>query len=125
MPQTLGREERLKSSKTIQDIFNKRCSVSKFPMRMLWTETPMAKCCTVAVSVSKKHFKHAVDRNRIKRLLREVYRTSRERYLADIQDQRYAFVIIWSDSTMPTLSSVQESMDSVFKKWNEKIKQCS
>lgn len=38
MTQTLGREQRLKSQKTIDDIFQKRNSVSKYPIRLLWKE---------------------------------------------------------------------------------------
>lgn len=54
-------------------------SLSSYPIRAVWraidTEKPQT---MVLISVSKRHFKHAVDRNRMKRLLREAYRKNKD-----------------------------------------------
>ena len=76
----LKRTERIKSRKTIDDIFSGGAtSHSVFPIRVIYKElqTPTS----ILVSVSKKRFKHAVDRNRLKRLIRESYRLNKSELL--------------------------------------------
>src|SRR6056300_1581878 len=60
--------ERLKGKKQIDQLFMAGASVGAFPLRMVYLKGVDKHL--VGVSVSKKHFKRAVDRNRIKRLLR-------------------------------------------------------
>ena len=124
MTQTLGREQRLKSQKTIDDIFQKRNSVSKYPIRLLWKElTDGSTNSQCAFFVPKRHFKHATDRNRIKRLMREAYRTHRDKYLSHTTCH-YAFVLLWSNNVMPSYADVCMIMDGAFGKWKEKTAVC-
>ena len=55
----------------------------------------------VGVSVSKKYFKKAVDRNRIKRLLREVYRLNKELFTETYGNQSLS-MIFWVSKTKPS-----------------------
>jgi ribonuclease P protein component len=77
-PHSFCRHERLKSEKTIQELFKKGSSVFLYPFKVYFL--PIAPQPAdffwpkVLVSVSKRQFKRAVDRNRIKRLVREAYR---------------------------------------------------
>lgn len=76
---TFGRKQRLKSRKAIDALFLKGKSFTAFPLRVVYrlhTAETAPEPIKAGVSVSKKHFKKATDRNRIKRLLREAYRTS-------------------------------------------------
>ena len=68
---TLKKKERICSRKVIEQLFGggSSRSVSSFPLRQ--TAMPVAQ---IVISVPKRHFKHAVDRNRVKRQLREAYR---------------------------------------------------
>lgn len=81
MPKPFGfpKSERLKSRKQIDALFSGGKSVSVFPVRAVYkffsAEGPEVK---VGVSASKRSFKRAVDRNRIKRLLREAWRLQKE-----------------------------------------------
>lgn len=76
--QRFTKSERLCSSKLIDRLFAEgNRSIGSFPVRLVWLEMPGSELqgIRVLVSVSKRHFKHAVDRNRAKRQIREFYRT--------------------------------------------------
>ncbi len=72
---TLSSNERLKSRKIIQRLFKEGKSFSNFPFRVIYIEIEQAdEGLQAGFTVSAKNFKKAVDRNRIKRLMRESYR---------------------------------------------------
>ena len=76
-PLSFGKAERLKSRKVIDALFTDRRSLVQVPLRVKYrfeTLTENAVPAQAGVSVSKKAFKSAVARNRIKRQLREAYR---------------------------------------------------
>ena len=76
MQQTYNKEERLKKKKLISQLFNEGKSITIFPVKLVYLETEHEGHYKVqaGVSVAKRNFKKAVDRNKIKRLLREAYR---------------------------------------------------
>ncbi len=81
---TFKKDEKLKSRKTIEQLFATGKSFSNFPFRILWKFTePTHPILQTGFAVSSKYFKKAVDRNRIKRLMREVYRLQKN----ELQDQ--------------------------------------
>ena len=65
------KEEKLKSKITIGLLFSEGKSVSKYPLRLVYYTGALAEDQKIkmGVSVSKKHFKKSVDRNRFKRIL--------------------------------------------------------
>ena len=92
---TLGREERLKSRKLVAKLYEEGKSIKVFPLRMVYLQTEHTSNypVQVGVSVPKRNFKRAVDRNRIKRLLRESYR--KEKY-SIYSETRKPFVLMIS-----------------------------
>lgn len=73
---TLGKKERLKSKKLIEQLYAEGKSIKVFPFRMVFLQVQHTSDfpCQVGFSVPKRNFKLAVSRNRIKRLMRETYR---------------------------------------------------
>lgn len=69
---TLGKSERIKSRKSIEQLFRSGKSFSHLPFRI--TYQVVSDGLHFGVGVSARYFKKAVDRNRIKRLTREAYR---------------------------------------------------
>ncbi len=91
---TLGKEERLKSKKLLSKLYEEGTSVKVFPLRMVYIQTEHTSNfpVQVGVSVPKRNFKSAVDRNRIKRLLRETYRKEKHT-VYDGVNKPYVFMI--------------------------------
>ena len=75
---TFSRDERLKSVKLIKGLFKNGKSLFQYPIKLVYLDlpegNPQIKKSQFAISVPKKRFKKAVDRNRIKRLIREAIR---------------------------------------------------
>ena len=73
---TFGKAERLSRKKWIQELFDKGSSFNFYPYRILSLPhpDPEAESNQVIFSVSKRLFKSAVDRNKVKRRMREAYR---------------------------------------------------
>lgn len=66
--------DKLKSRKAIEEIFSKGKNFSVFPLKIFWLPQKHTSVLQAGVGVSSRNFKKAVDRNRIKRLMREAYR---------------------------------------------------
>ena len=81
-------------------------------VRRLKTELPEEVPCQVMVSVSKRLFKRAVDRNRIKRLLRENWRLQKNALVQSwaTDETQNAVVFIYMGKEMPTFEIIEKAM---------------
>lgn len=119
---TFNKKDKLKSKKLIEQLFSEGHTVSVYPLRLVYLKTAFddGVLTKTGVSVSKRHFKKAVDRNRIKRLLREVYRLNKSVYFNNIPAS-YAFMILYIGNDKPTLAHVEEKMTLLFEKFLKTI----
>jgi len=83
---TFKKEERLCNKKLIDKLFHNGSSFLCYPFKASWlyhTE-PQQFPARILFSVSKKRYKHAVDRNLIKRCMRESYRLNKQQHLYNL-----------------------------------------
>ncbi|MEN8138314.1 MAG: ribonuclease P protein component [Bacteroidota bacterium] len=119
---TYGKEEKLKSRKVISEIFSSGNSFSSYPFRVFYKkmDLPTDVVAQVGVSVSKRNFKHAVDRNRIKRLMREAYRLEKYTLLENV-DTRVAVMIIYTQRKELPFSLIRNKMNSALEKLKKEL----
>lgn len=118
MKATYSKIEKLKSKSLIDKLFDEGKTITNFPLRLVYLgtefdESIVAKC---GVSVGKRNFKKAVDRNRVKRLMREAYRLNKNVYFNNITTQ-YAFMILYIGKDKPSFTQVETQMNLLFKKF--------
>ncbi len=110
---TLGKNKRLKSRKLIGYLFEKGQSFSIYPLRVVYITNEAADAPLQAgFTVSGKKFKRAVDRNRIKRLMRESYRLQQHPLLNQLEKagKRLALFFLYTGKEMPDQALIHEKM---------------
>ncbi len=128
-PFTLGKEERICSRTLIDKLFNgdESRSLSSFPLRvvyMLTERTEQAGPAKLRVSVSKKHFKHAVKRNRVKRQIRETYRLNKHLVVASMEqkkDLQLALAFVWLADKLYSTAIVEQHVRILLKRISDKL----
>jgi ribonuclease P protein component len=132
---TYPKTEKLKSKITIGLLFTEGKSVSKYPLRLVYKASSFGKPesspeasgsgtgekIKMGVSVSKKNFKKAVDRNYFKRVLRETYRLNKH-ILMDNLDQPYSFMFFYQTKDRLTYEEINTKTIKLFEKFLLQIK---
>lgn len=107
----LPREARIKSRKVIEHLFLEGKSCYQFPVKAFYRQVPNAQAIPtvqMTVAVSKKKFKRAVDRNRIKRLLREAYRVQQPQEIK--ADTQYQILFMYTSQRMPNFKTLHTAV---------------
>jgi len=119
---TYPKNERLKSKTTIGLLFSEGKSVSKYPLRLVYrqAEENSEEETKIGVSVSKKYFKKAVDRNYFKRVLRETYRLNKN-LLLDNLDQQYSIMLFYQTKDRLSYDEINTKMIQLFEKFTTQI----
>ena len=117
---TYPNPEKLKSKTTIDLLFSEGKSVSKYPLRLVYVENTEANAEVIkmGVSVSKKYFKKAVDRNYFKRILRETYRLNKA-ILVENNEKNYAFMFFYQTKERLSYTEIELKTKQLFQKFNE------
>lgn len=117
------KETKLKSRTTISRLFTEGASVSKFPLRLVFVRLEESGVHQVGVSVSKKYFKRAVDRNYFKRVLRETYRTNQN--LVAGMEGGFAFMLFYQTADRLAFAEIESKMKSLLEKFAETTREIS
>ena len=125
---TFRKAERLCSKKHIEALFaGDNRSLTAYPLRAVYTETENekivnSKSVSLLISVSKRHFKHAVDRNRAKRLIREAYRLNKGLLLDHLpENTQLDLAFIWMSDELCDYAIVETKMKILLQRIAEKI----
>lgn len=115
---TFNKKEKLKSEKLITQLFAEGKSVMAYPLRLVYLKTNFDENvkAKAGVSVSKRNFKKAVDRNRIKRLMREAYRLQKGKIFNNSSSQ-YALMILYIGKEKTDFETIQQKMKVLFDKF--------
>lgn len=115
MALTFPKKEKLKSRKLITKVFEEGKSVTKFPVKLLYLPIEALENHQAAFAVPKKSFKSAVDRNRMKRQLREAYRLQKE-VLNVSSEIKYALLFLYLGKEKPVYETLEKCVDILLKK---------
>ena len=109
--QTFTKAERLCSKILIDKLVQTGKSFNSFPFRVVWLEiTENIAPVQVVISVPKRIFKTAVDRNRLKRLIREAYRRNKELLYDQLNDKKILLMLIYTSKTKIEYHDMEEKL---------------
>jgi ribonuclease P protein component len=121
---TLGKQERLKSRKIIDQLFKEGKFFSVFPIRVVWQYRQNADVHLQAgFTVSTKHFKKAVHRNRIRRLMKEAYRLQKNNLQLQVEqnNKQLAIFLMYVGKEIPDYSLVTEKIKIVLSRLQKMV----
>jgi len=123
MPQFLFPvSERLKSRKLIEKVFSEGRTIAVFPLRLVYVQAqlpPGAGAFQAGFSVSRRLFRSAVRRNRIKRQMREAFRLKKYK-LAERQDRttaQFAMMLLYTAREPLPYADIEEAMGRLFRRF--------
>lgn len=123
--QTFRKNERLCSRKIIQDLALKGKNIHINPIRLLWIPSILNVSipAQAAFTVPKRNFKDAVDRNRIKRRMREAYRKNKSSLYSLISNNKnqYALLFVFTGKESITYFETEEKIKLILHRFAEDI----
>ncbi len=126
MDQSFGKEYKLCSKKAIEFLFEKKRTVKQFPFVVTYgeIELPTKKSFQVVISAPKRIFKKAHDRNRIKRLMREVFRKKKlilEDFLIE-EKKQLALFLVYTNKEELDYTVLENKIELLFHKLVKELK---
>ena len=115
---TFPLKEHLKSKKVIEQVYANGASVTSFPLRAVFIEQPVETqepTAAILINVAKKRFRHAVDRNLVKRRIREAYRTSKHPFVEALENKgkKMAVAILYIDTRHNSTAFIKRKMEKL------------
>jgi len=124
MQQSFKKQERLKKRKLIEQLFAEGKSINVFPIKLVYLQIDHQSPYKIqaGVSASKRNFKKAVDRNKLKRLLREVYRKNKYLIYDSEHTKKHIFMFIYQGKNELDYHTLEEKMKLLIEKFLLKSK---
>ena len=131
-----SREERLKSTKIINALFKGGRSFSCYPLRLVWQEVVKSELplsiqsnspILFSLSVPKKSFKRAVDRNVLRRRVREAYRLNKEKIYNLLNDnelysqKQFAFMVLYTAKEELSYLEIEKGIKKMIYKFEKEL----
>lgn len=126
---TFPKAEKLCRTKSIDRLFLQGESFIAYPLRVVYLleDEPdeSLRMASVLVNVSKKKFKRAVKRNRVKRLIREAYRLNKTPYVQLLKQngKRMDIAFLYLKNELPTFQEIEKSIQKAANVLSEKMKE--
>jgi ribonuclease P protein component len=119
---TLGKQERIRGRKLMEELFSKGTRLNQGPFRVVILETsePLLK---LGVGASVRYFKRSVDRNRIKRLLREAFRLHKLSLKQVLMDKGKGLLVFisYASAEKPEFLQVEKGVMAILHKLEQRI----
>lgn len=117
MMHSFPKKEKLKSKKLIESLFKQGNAITIFPIKLVYLKTtqPSPYTTQTGFSVPKKKIKLAVNRNRIKRLMREAYRLNKP-IIFNNSTTSYTLMFLYLGKKEPTFKEVNSIIKALLKK---------
>ncbi len=127
--QSFKKEERLSSQKIIEKLFSGGKRFNAFPVAVVWLQTELKTEAPVQVliSVSRKKFKRAVDRNLVKRRVREAYRKNKYKLYKMLEERnvQMALGLIYVGNEILSYKEVEEKIILVLQRLQKEYEKTS
>ena len=126
---TFNKEERLCSRQLIDRLYTEGHRLMAFPYSVQWlclgTDTNHGKSnlCQVMIVAPKRKFKHAVDRNRVRRLTRECYRLRKPTFYQFLQEHnlQLVFSMVYIHNEIMSYDQLGHKMDKLLSSLEKEI----
>lgn len=115
---SFDKAERLCSKKIMDKLFTEGKTIFVFPLKIVYLENPLLSKFPVqaAFTVGKRNFKRAVQRNLIKRRMREAYRLNKHKFYVEIGEKQVAVFFIYTGKTISEYKQIESSVKKGLKK---------
>lgn len=119
--QTFKKQERLSGQKIIDTLFSEGRNFVVSPFRVVWLEYELEgpSPAQVLISVSKKRIKKAVDRNLVKRRIREAYRKNKDEFYEFLNRKgvKCAFALLYNSDLIADYKEIEEKINLLLQRF--------
>ena len=120
--QHFSKAERLCSKIIINDVFETGKTIQVASFKLYWLDVAeQSATMQILISVPKRNFKRAVDRNLLKRRIREAYRTNKLVLNENLKSKYYALMLVYTGKTILEYKEIEEKIIELLKRFNLNI----